>query len=68
MKDPKELFEKLCFSPSWSELPKAPYVRQNKDLSTLMDELEEIKNHIEDTKAKLWRISQQQQFNQEGFR
>lgn len=68
MKDPKELFDQLCFSPGWSELPQRPFVRQNKDLSTLLDELDGIKNHINDLKAKLWRINQLQQYNEEGFR
>ena len=68
MKDAKELFDKLCLSPGWGELPEKPFVRQYKDLETLTEELEGIKNIIEELKAKEWHIVQKMQFNQEGFR
>ncbi len=67
MKDAKELFDKLCLSPGWGELPEKPFVRQYKDLDTLTEELEGIKNRIEELKAKEWRINQKIQFNKEGF-
>ncbi len=68
MKDAKELFDKLCLSPGWGELPEKPFVRQYKDLDTLTEELEGIKSRIEELKAKEWHINQLMQFNQEGFR
>ncbi len=67
MKDAKELFDKLCMSPDWGELPPRPFVRQHKDLETLTEELEGIKNRIDELKAKEWNILKRMQFNQEGF-
>lgn len=44
----KKLFESGCFSPEWAtDMEQSPistfYTRQNKDLQTLLNELDEIK-------------------------
>ena len=63
----KELFENLCFSPSWVEKEPEVYVRQNKDMATLLSELEEIKEHIQQTTEKQWHLANMMRFHQEGF-
>jgi len=68
MEDEKELFENFCFLPDWNEVeesPKTPHIRKN--LSTLLGELEEIKNRIEDIKAHEWHLAKLMKFHQEGF-
>lgn len=79
--DEKELFENLCFLPDWSEIePKNQsdcektessqekiYVHRRKDLSTLLAELEQIKNAIEDVKAREWNLAKLMKFHKEGF-
>lgn len=74
----KELFENLCFLPSWSlddeaaqhiqeeQEAKQDYSPQRKDLSTLLAELEEIKNNIESIKAKEWHLAKLIKFHKEG--
>lgn len=73
----KELFENLCFLPDWSvddaaaeKIQEAQeiknYVPQRKDLSTLLAELEEIKNNIENIKAKEWHLAKLIKFHKEG--
>lgn len=64
--DMKELFENNCFPMSWSE-EKEVYTPQRKELSVLLAELEEIKNHIEDVKAKQWHLAKLAKFHREGF-
>lgn len=77
----KELFENFCFLPDWTEcdyqkssdIEKADnetvqnFVPQRKDLTTLLAELEEIKNNIENIKAKEWHLAKLIKFNKEGF-
>lgn len=64
----KELFENLCFSPAWQETEnEIPYVRQNKDMTTLLSELEEIKDYIQGVKEKQWHLANMMRFHQEGF-
>lgn len=64
----KELFENLCLTPAWMETEnEVPYVRQNKDMATLLSELEEIKSHIQDVKEKQWHLANMMRFHQEGF-
>lgn len=43
------------------------YQRQNKDLPTLLAELEEIKNNIDNIKAKQWQLAKLMKFHKEGF-
>jgi len=64
--DMKELFENNCFPMSWSE-EKEVYTPQRKELSVLLAELEEIKNNIEDIKAKQWYLAKLARFNREGL-
>ena len=56
----KELFENNCFPLFWLEdeenfEPQIP--QQKKDLTTLLAELEEIKNKIDDISAKEWHLA-----------
>ena len=68
----KELFENLCLSPSWQEaddnVEESPvYIRQSKDLTTLLSELEEIKEHLQAVKEKEWHLANLMRFHKEGF-
>lgn len=78
----KELFENFCFLPDWSEVENKPEDNceqkmqeivekqshsHRKDLSTLLAELEEIKNNIEEIKAKEWHLAKLIKFHKEGF-
>lgn len=66
--DMKEIFDSGCFSPSWNEVEeKEIYIPQRKDLTVLLAELEDIKNTIEDIKAKQWHLAKLMKFHQEGF-
>ena len=66
--DMKELFKNNCFPMGWSD-EKAPevYVPQRKELSVLLAELEEIKNHIENIKAKQWHLEKLAMFHRGGL-
>jgi len=64
----QEIFENGCFSPNWIELEeKEVYVPQKKDLTVLLAELEDIKNTIDDIKAKQWHLEKLVKFHREGF-
>ena len=63
----KELFENLCLSPDWQEKENVPYVRQNKDLTTLLSEVEEIKDYLQEVKEKQWHLANMMRFHQKGF-
>lgn len=70
----REMFEKGCFLPSWAEdtteepMPISQvYTRQNKDLQTLLDELDGIKDRIQAIQAKQWHLATLIKFNQENF-
>lgn len=66
--DMKEIFENGCFSPNWLEVEeKEIYVPEKKDLSLLLAELEEIKNTIDDIKARQWHLAKLMRFHQEGL-
>ena len=69
--DMKELFENNCFPMSWSseaeEIPEQKMLPQRKDLTTLLAELEDIKNNIEEIKAKQWYLAKLMKFHKEGF-
>ncbi len=65
----KELFDNLCFLPSWTECEtkqEERFIPQRKDLSTLLAELEGIKNQIEEIKAREWYLAKLIKFNKEG--
>lgn len=58
----KKLFESGCFSPEWAtDMEQSPistvYTRQNKDLQTLLNELDEIKDRIQEIQAKQWYLA-----------
>lgn len=64
----KELFENNCFLPCWTdEEAIKPYVPQKKDLTTLLAELEEIKNNIEDINAREWHLAKLMKFHKAGL-
>ncbi len=70
----KQLFEAGCFLPSWTEdidteqMPISQvHVRRNKDLQTLLGELEEIKNHIQDVQARQWNLAKLLHFHENSF-
>ena len=58
----KKLFESGCFSPEWAtDTDQSPistvYTRQNKDLQTLLKELDGIKDRIQEIQAKQWHLA-----------
>ena len=66
--DMKEIFDNGCFSPGWAEVEENEvFVPQRKDLTTLLAELEVIKNSIEDIKARQWHLAKLMKFHNEGF-
>lgn len=71
MDDIKELFENNCFPMSWSseteEMEEQKPLPQRKDLTTLLAELEDIKNNIEEVKAKQWHLAKLMKFHREGI-
>ena len=66
MKD-KDLFENNCFPISWCEDEPKIYERKNKDLTTLLAELEDIKNRIDDINAREWHLAKLMKFHKAGF-
>lgn len=70
-----KLFESGCFLPSWTEdisqkeeMPLSPaYVSRNKDLQTLLSELDEIKNRIQEIQAKEWHLAKLMNFYKNDF-
>ncbi len=73
MFDMNEIFENNCFSMGWTEAgePHAQqqqaYVSQRKDLQTLLAELEDIKNTIEEAEAREWHLARLLKYHNEGF-
>lgn len=79
----KDLFENMCFLPCWNDPAEAETARENgvynaimpdgssdrnkKDLTTLLAELEEIKNNIENIKAKQWHLAKLIKFHSAGL-
>ena len=64
--DMNELFENNCFPMNWSD-EKEVYTPQRKELSVLLAELEEIKNNIEDVKAKQWHLAKIAKLHKQGI-
>ena len=64
----KILFDKGCFLPCWieaepeKEVISEVHIARNKDLATLLSELDDIKKHIEDVRERQWLIARQLQF------
>ncbi len=65
----KELFENNCFPLSWCEDEEhfTPQIPQRKDLTTLLAELEDIKNRIDELDAREWYLAKLVRFHNEGF-
>ena len=65
----KELFENDCFPLFWCEDEEhfKPAEPQHKDLTTLLAELEEIKNRIDDINAREWHLAKLMKFHKEGL-
>ena len=70
----KKLFESGCFLPCWAEdveqeqMPISQvYTRQNKDLQTLLDELDDIKNHIQEVQEKQWHLAKLMHYHEHNF-
>lgn len=68
----KDLFEKGCFLPDWAtetepQPVSAVYTRQNKDLQTLLNELDEIKDRIQKIQAKQWHLAKLMHFHQNAL-
>lgn len=69
----KEFFENGGFLPTWCDLDveqqvlSRAYSQQKKDLTTLLAELEDIKNTIEDAKAREWHLGQLLKFHEGGL-
>lgn len=58
----KEMFENGCFLPSWTEdIEDEPisdaYAPQSKNLQTLLKELDEIKDRIQEIEARQWQLA-----------
>ena len=62
----KELFENNCLPLFWLE-DEERFDPPKKDLQTLLAELEDIQNRIDDLSAKEWLLAKQMKFHQEGF-
>lgn len=75
MDNEKLLFEKGCFLPSWIEdsepQEQTPILRayepQNKDLAKLLEELSDIKKHIEDVREREWQLAKMLHFHNNDF-
>lgn len=72
MIDMNEIFENNCFSMGWTEaetsaVHQQAFAGQRKDLKTLLAELEDIKNTIEQAEAKEWHLAKLAQYHKEGF-
>ena len=65
----KELFENNCFPLAWCEDDEhfIPQIPQRKDLTTLLAELEDIKNTIDDISAREWHLAKLMKLHQNGF-
>ena len=65
----KELFENNCFSLGWCE--QEPFLKQEvpqrKDITTLLAELADIQNRIDDISAREWHLAKLVKFRQNGF-
>lgn len=67
----KELFENNCFPLFWCEdeehFAPAEVQPQRKDLTTLLAELEDIQNRIDDINAREWHLAKLVKFHKEGL-
>lgn len=69
----KELFEQGCFLPDWAtddaetERITQAYTRQSKDLPTLLEELDDIKEKIQAIQEKQWFLARKIYYHDHGF-
>lgn len=66
----KELFENNCFPLFWCEDEEhfaQQQQPQRKDLTTLLAELEDIQNKIDDISAREWHLAKLVKFHKEGL-
>lgn len=70
------LFEKGCFLANWNddiisakkETPVESVSKlQDKDLNTLLAELEDIKQHIQDVRERQWHLAKLIEYHNQGF-
>ncbi len=65
------LFEKGCFLPIWAEDTQQSvsevHTIRNKDLETLLSELDDIKKHIEDVRQRQWLLAKQMNYYNNNF-
>ena len=76
MNEERWLFEKGCFLGCWNddvvpqkkETPIESVSKlQDKDLNTLLAELEDIKQHIEDVRQRQWHLAKLIEYHNKGF-
>ena len=69
MNKEQELFDNFCFLPAWNEVQKTRHHQehQHKDLDTLLQELEEIKNKMEDIQSRKWHLANLIKFHENNF-
>ena len=69
MVNERELFDNFCFLPAWNEVEETTpqYERHHKDLDTLLQELEDIKNEMEEIKARKWHLAELLKFHEHDF-
>ncbi|MBR1424056.1 hypothetical protein IJ579_00660 [bacterium] len=73
MNNERRLFENGCFLPGWQEAdpPKKVisqvYTLGHKDLDTLLSELEDIKQHIQDVRQREWQLAKMLNFHSNNF-
>lgn len=76
MNEERWLFEKGCFLGNWNDdiIPKKNETPiesvsklQDKDLNTLLAELEDIKQHIEDVRQRQWHLAKLIKYHNNGF-
>lgn len=66
----KELFQNNCFPLCWLEDEEEftpPLASERKDLTTLLAELEDIKNKIDELSAREWHLAKLMKFHKSGF-
>lgn len=74
--DIEEFLKTANFTPNWCEVDEEhkpellnrAYANQHKDLSTLLGELEQIKNTIEDAKMREWNLANLLKYHNAGIK
>ncbi len=63
----KELFENNCFPMNWTDERHDFIPEKSERLSALMNELDEIKENIDNVRAKQWNLEKLATYQKEGF-